>query len=84
MKELRQRPDSGGESLLSPEQRKEMEMFRKEQLATRKELRTVQHELGRNIEQLGTWLKAINIGLVPLLVALLAFGASVVRQRRSA
>ena len=84
LKELRQRPDSGGESLLSPEQRKEMEMFRKEQLATRKELRTVQHELGRNIEQLGTWLKAINIGLVPLLVALLAFGASVVRQRRSA
>ena len=84
LKELRQRPDSGGESLLSPEQRKEMEMFRKEQLATRKELRTVQHELGRNIEQLGTWLKAINIGLVPLLIALLAFGASVVRQRRSA
>lgn len=84
LKELRQRPESGGESLLSPEQRKEMEMFRKEQLATRKELRTVQHELGRNIEQLGTWLKAINIGLVPLLVALLAFLTSVLRQRRSA
>jgi ABC-type uncharacterized transport system involved in gliding motility auxiliary subunit len=82
LKSLRQGPDSNGEALLTPEQRKEMELFRKEQLATRKELRTVQHDLGRNIEQLGTWLKVINIGLVPALLALLALGAGLIRQSR--
>ena len=83
LKSLRQGPDSNGEALLTPEQRKEMELFRKEQLATRKELRTVQHDLGRNIEQLGTWLKVINIGLVPALLALLALGAGLFSQRRA-
>ena len=84
LRELRTRPDAGGENLLSPEQRKEIDLFRKEQVKTRKELRAVQLELGRNIEQLGTVLKAINIGLIPLLLAAFAVGASVVRQRRRA
>lgn len=84
LKELRQRPDSSGETLLSPEQRKAMDLFRKEQVATRKELRAVQHDLGRNIEQLGTHLKIINIGLVPLLLALFALGAGLFRNRRAA
>ena len=85
LRELRKRPDAGSsENMLSPEQRKEIDLFRKEQVKTRKELRTVQHELGRNIEQLGTVVKAINIGLIPLLVAVFAVGATLVRQRRRA
>ena len=58
-------------------------MFRSEQIKTRKELRAVQHDLGRNIEQLGTWLKAINIGLIPLLLAIFAVAASLFRHRRT-
>jgi ABC-type uncharacterized transport system involved in gliding motility auxiliary subunit len=83
LKELKLRPEAGGEALLSAEQRQEIELFRSEQIKTRKELRAVQHDLGRNIEQLGTWLKAINIGLIPLLLAIFAVAASLFRHRRT-
>jgi ABC-type uncharacterized transport system involved in gliding motility auxiliary subunit len=60
----------GGQSelILSKEQNQEIEKFQTEQLKTRKELRAVQHELQKNIESLGTKLKFINIGLMPLLI----------------
>ena len=83
LKELKLRPEAGGETLLSAEQRQEIELFRSEQIKTRKELRAVQHDLGRNIEQLGTWLKAVNIGLIPLLLAIFAVAASLFRHRRT-
>ena len=71
-----------GELLLSPEQAAEIEKFRLEQIKTRKELRAVQHELQKNIERLGAQLRFINIGLIPLAIALLAFGAGLRRARR--
>ncbi len=58
--------------ILSNQQRQEIDSFRAEQLRIRKELRAVQHELQTNIEKLGTQLKFINIGLIPLLIALFA------------
>jgi ABC-type uncharacterized transport system involved in gliding motility auxiliary subunit len=65
--------DTGGSDLmLSPEQTREIEKFRQEQISTRKELRNVQHELQKNIERLGSQLKFINIGLVPLLITVMA------------
>ena len=70
--------------LLSNEQRLEMENFRMEQVKTRKELRNVQHELRKNIEALGSQLKFINIGLVPLIVVLFAAGIGIYRSRRAA
>lgn len=81
MEELQQQRDEGGSYLLSPEQRVEIESFRKEQLKTRKELRAVQHNLQRNIEKLGTTLKFINVGLVPMLISIFAIGISVYRSR---
>ena len=45
-------------------------------------MRNVQHELRKNIERLGTELKFINIGLVPLLIAFLAVLAGYLRSRR--
>ena len=70
--------------LLSNEHRQEMENFRMEQVKTRKELRNVQHELRKNIEALGTQLRFINIGLVPLIVVLFAAGIGIYRSRRLA
>ena len=74
----------GGEGalLLTQEQAAEIEKFRLEQIRTRKELRAVQHELQKNIERLGTQLKFINIGLIPLLIALLALFAGIRHARR--
>jgi len=74
-----------GEMLLTPEQKAELDRFREEQLRTRRELRNVQRELQRNIDQLGDTLKFINIGLVPLVIALFAalsaFSRALVRRR---
>lgn len=82
MAQMQQQRDESGEYLLSPEQKKEIELFRKEQLKTRKELRSVQHELQRKIEELGSNLKKINIGLIPILISVFAIGISVYRIRR--
>ncbi len=73
--------DTSG-ALLTQEQRDEIDNFRDQQLKTRKELRAVQHELQKNIEGLGTKLKFINIGLMPLLIGLAAFGIALLRSRR--
>lgn len=68
--------------MLSPEQQSEIDRFRSEQVKTRKELRNVQHELRKNIENLGTDLKFINIGLIPFMVILVAIGLGVYRHKR--
>ena len=80
---IAQLQQEGGEGalLLSEEQAGEIEKFRLEQIKTRKELRAVQHELQKNIERLGTQLKFINIGLIPLIIALLALLAGMRRAR---
>lgn len=75
--------EGSGEVLLSPAQRKEIELFRGEQLKTRKQLRAVQHDLQKNIERLGTQLKFLNIGAIPLLLSLFAIGAALFRMRRT-
>lgn len=70
-------------ALLSAEQEAAMATFRDDLLSTRRELRGVQRELNRDIESLQLLVKFINIGLMPLLAALVAVGLAVVwRQRR--
>jgi ABC-type uncharacterized transport system involved in gliding motility auxiliary subunit len=77
-----QQERTGNDLLLSDEQRQEIEKFRQEQLNTRQQLRNVQHELQKNIERLGTVLKIINIGLIPLFIAIMAVTMGYVRTRR--
>ena len=77
-----QQERTSNDLLLSPEQEREIENFRQEQLNTRQELRAVQYELQKNVERLGTILKFINIGLVPLIIAGLAITMGLIRTRR--
>ncbi len=79
-----QKDTSGSDLILSAEQNREIEKFREVQLTTRKELRAVQHELQKNIERLGTQLKFINIGLMPMLITIIAIVSGVYRSRRRA
>lgn len=85
-KKILELQSKGGEGnlILSPEQTKEIEQFKDEEVKTRRELRSVQHELQKNIERLGSQLKFINIGLMPLLIAFLALAAALYRARRPA
>lgn len=73
-----------GKPVMSQEQLDEINKFRAEHIQIRKDLRNVQHALGKDIEALGTWLKVINIALVPLVVIVLAIILGVVRIRRAA
>lgn len=69
--------------LLTPEQQAEIDRFINRRTSIRKELRAVQRGLDEDIDRLGTVLKVINIGLVPLLLALFAIFAVWRRNRRS-
>lgn len=80
--ELQSQRNDAGNVLLTPEQRAEIDRFREEQVATRKELRAVQHNLQRDIERLGTQVKFVNIGLIPALVLVIAAVVGTARSRR--
>ena len=82
IQQLQQEQGNDSNLILTPEQNREMEKFRDIRVATRKELRSVQHELKKNIEQLGTTLRVINIGLIPLLIILIAIGTGIYRVNR--
>ncbi len=58
--------------VLTPEQQEEVQRFMDRKLEIRKDLRQVQHDLQRDIDQLGTRLKLLNIVVVPVLVILVA------------
>jgi len=69
-------------SLLTEEQRAEVAKFRQEMTSTRKALRDVQRDQRQGIEELGNWLKFLNIGLVPAFVAIGALFMYRARRKR--
>ena len=84
LRELETKDKAGGKSgILSPEQRAEIEKSRVEMVSLRTELRGVQRALRQNIDRLDSWIKVINIGLMPVLVLIFAIGLAVVRQNRA-
>lgn len=82
--QLQSQRDDQSALILSPEQKAEIQRFQAEKLEVRKELRKVRHELDKNIQSLGTWLKAINIGLVPVLLTIVALIVSALRIKKRA
>lgn len=73
--------EAAGRVILSKEQQEAIEKFRSEMLTIRKDLRDVQLALRQDIEGLERWLKFINIGLIPVLIALAAIALGVFRAR---
>jgi ABC-type uncharacterized transport system involved in gliding motility auxiliary subunit len=82
--DLQARREDRNAVILTPEQEEELERFRNQRIEIRQELRRVQRNLDRDIERLGNWLKAINIGLVPLLISVAGIVMLFVRRRRLA
>lgn len=85
--ELESRAPSEGGVLLGPEQRGALDRVRGEIRAIRRALRDVQRELHRDTERLEAWVKLINIGLLPVAVAIaapLVAGVRVRSRRRRA
>ena len=71
-----------GTNILSAEQLQEYEKFQNQRLQTRKQLRDVQYNLAKDIDQLGRDLKIINIGAVPAVITVLALIFAFVKRRR--
>ncbi len=80
--ELQKARDDSDELVLSPEQEAEIKRFQQEKFKVRKELRQVRHSLNQDIENLGTKLKFINIGLVPIIISIFALILLVIRSRK--
>jgi len=71
-------------AILTPEQQAEVENFRKRAAETRRELKEVRRELRAETEALEFWTKVVNIGAMPLLVAIAGLAIAFVRRRRRA
>jgi ABC-type uncharacterized transport system involved in gliding motility auxiliary subunit len=70
--------------MLSPEQEAELKRFTADKTRVRKELRETERGLDVNIDRLNSWLKIINIGIAPLLVAVAGIVILSLRRRRRA
>ncbi len=82
LQDLQRRMKETGQAQLNPQEESALQKFQSEKVRIRKELREVQHQLNRNIEALGTKLKLINIGLMPLLLIVLATFIALSRQSK--
>ena len=84
LKDLQTKETKAGKTvILSADQKTAIENFRRESVAIRKELRAVQLSLRQDIDELDALLKAINVGLVPVLVVIFAIVLGLVRRGRA-
>lgn len=82
IKDLQSQKKDESPLILSEAQQDEIDRFRQELLSTRKELRSVRHELQKNIEGLEGIVKFFNIGFTPLLIGVGGVFISVYRFRQ--
>jgi ABC-type uncharacterized transport system involved in gliding motility auxiliary subunit len=74
--------EAGGQAILTPEQAREIDGFRGQLIQTRGQLRDVQRALRQDIDRLQSTIQFVNIGLIPLAVALVAVVVGIFRLRR--
>ena len=60
-----------GALVISPKQQLAIDEFMQKKANIRKSLRDVRHQLDKDIESLGNWLKLVNIAIAPLILTLL-------------
>jgi ABC-type uncharacterized transport system involved in gliding motility auxiliary subunit len=82
LSELQSSREDSGNILMTEEQQAEIDRFIDRRAEIRQELRAVQRGLDRDIERLGTILKSVNIGLVPLLLTVFVLVALWRRSRK--
>jgi ABC-type uncharacterized transport system involved in gliding motility auxiliary subunit len=80
--EMQTARNDGDLMVLNDAQSEEIQRFMEQRSQIRSNLRQVQHNLDREIDALGTRLKAVNIVLVPVLLIIFALGYNQYRRRR--
>jgi ABC-type uncharacterized transport system involved in gliding motility auxiliary subunit len=84
LSELQTKKDSNQRFVLSPEQKAELEKYRKSQVETNRRIKDLSKALRRKEEALETKLKVMNLAAMPLLVSLFGIGLAVVNRKRTA
>ena len=82
IQELQTNKRAKGAAVLSPEQQAEIDNFRARVMEIRRELRRVQLDLRRDIDNLDSQLKFINIAAMPIGVTLVAIVVALVLRNR--
>jgi len=72
------------EAVITPEQRAAIDAARKDIVDTRQQLRAVQLELNHDISRLETWLRVLDIVLVPAVLTVVAISLGLLQRRRRA
>jgi len=80
LRDMESKKDDNQRFIISPEQQEAVARFREEEIRIKRELKDVRKNLRRDIERLGTKVKAINIALLPLLVGLAGVGYGFYRR----
>jgi len=83
LKSLQKAPGSASAAILTAEQQAELDNFRKKAVETRLELKNLRRNLRLDTDRLEMWTKAINIALIPLLVAVAGLILGLARRRRA-
>jgi ABC-type uncharacterized transport system involved in gliding motility auxiliary subunit len=82
MQELQTTERAKSGAVMSPEQQEAIGKFRARVLEIRRELRSVQLNLRRDIDELDGQLKLLNIAAMPAAVAIFAVLVALVRRNR--
>jgi ABC-type uncharacterized transport system involved in gliding motility auxiliary subunit len=81
---LEKMKDASQKFIVTPEQEKEIERFKKEKQAINKNLKEVRRNLRADIDRLGMKVKVINIFMMPLLVSLAGIAYALFKRNRAA
>jgi ABC-type uncharacterized transport system involved in gliding motility auxiliary subunit len=84
LSELQMKKDANQRFVLSPEQKAEVEKYKKAQSETNRRIKDLSKALRREEEALETRLKAYNIAAMPLAVALFGIGFAIFNRKRIA
>ena len=71
--QLQSQQGEGGALVVTDEQQLAIDEFVEQRIAIRKELRDVRFQLDRDIDELGNWLKFINVAVAPLILSLVLY-----------
>lgn len=83
LKDLQTKEKAGGATILTVKQKEAIANFRRQILKVRRGLREVRVALREDIDRLDAWIKVINIGAMPALVAIVAIGLALARRGRT-
>jgi hypothetical protein len=76
--------EGGQRFILSPEQQKEIENFRKKETEAKQQLKVERKKLRAGIDSLENRVKWLNIAAMPVLVSIAGVGLAMVRRSRRA